>query len=288
MPGRGEAPDKRNLALFCGSVTTPHLRECWVQGWDALQRRDLAPFRNSSHQGRQPAPGNVLPPGTMSERFSGESANGPGRNVNATAPGLQVGDGPWHWLCVHWVGKASGAWPFGPQEKSPPLRGPGQLPLYRREEGRQRAPPRPTAAAGPWPLPVHSRCRSTLRGALTSARRLRRRPWGGISSAAAAAARVLPVQPAPPAWPWGGMRRRGAQDAPQPRDAPQTCQVHPGGHSGCAAGRLQHPLLRVHVSRPRRRGQKGQGCTQRGAQPCGTRAGAGAPGLWVMQTCTLG
>lgn len=47
------------------------------------------------------------------------------------------------------------------------------------------------------------------------------------------------------------MRRRGAQDAPQPRDAPQTRQVHPGGHGSCAVGWLQHPLLRIHVSRRR-------------------------------------
>lgn len=73
-------------------------------------------------------------------------------------------------------------------------------------------------------------------------------------------------RPAPPARPRGGMRRRGAQDAPQPRDAPQTRQVHPGGHGSRAAGRLQHPVLRVHVSPARRRGhrqpwpgQKGQG-----------------------------
>lgn len=130
------------------------------------------------------------------------------------------------------------------------------------------APPGPTAPHR-W---------STLRGALTSARCLRRRPGGGISSAATAAAWVLPVQPAPPARPRGGMRRRGAQDAPQPRDAPQTRQVHPGGHGGRTAGRLQHPVLRVHVSRPRRWGQKGQGCAQRWTRPGGTRAGVGLAG----------
>lgn len=133
---------------------------------------------------------------------------------------------------------------------------------------REGAPPGPTAPHR-W---------STLRGALTSARCLRRRPGGGISSAATAAAWVLPVQPAPPARPRGGMRRRGAQDAPQPRDAPQTRQVHPGGHGGRTAGRLQHPVLRVHVSRPRRWGQKGQGCAQRWTRPGGTRAGVGLAG----------
>lgn len=123
---------------------------------------------------------------------------------------------------------------------------------------------------------------STLRGALTSARR--RRPWGGISFAAAAAdpaprpARAPdpgPTRPAPPARPRGGMRRRGAQDAPQPRDAPQTRQVHPGGHGRCAVGWLQHPLLRIHVSRRRVQrlvasgGWGTSGCTC----PTGTAAG---------------
>lgn len=128
--------------------------------------------------------------------------------------------------------------------------------------------PRPPRAPR---LPVH------LKGSTDTSAPPPLRPWGGISSsvsAAAAAAGPAPrptrpadpgtTPPAPPVRPRGGMRRRGAQDAPQPRDAPQTRQVHPSGYCRRAVDRLQHPVLRVHVSPPRRPGRRGHSPARRG------------------------
>lgn len=182
-------------------------------------------------------------------------------------------------------------------------RGGGRARAGRVRKGSQRrpspvpplAPPRPRAAPRP---PQPPRRPVHLKGSADISAPppplpvgwdfLRRRRRRRGSCAASSPPRPTPARPrpAPPARPRGGMRRRGAQDAPQPRDAPQTRQVHPGGHGSRAAGRFQHPVLRVHVSPPRHRGAQAATAGPEGAGA--STAGDAAWQAWGDKACGRG